>query len=235
MDRNIAIITARGGSKRIPKKNIKEFCGRPVLLYSIDAAIKSGCFGTVMVSTDDEEIATIAIKAGAQVPFMRDMATADDYASTADVLNEVFSKYDRQGISFDYACCIYPTAPFLTAEKLSEAMGLLTSKNARTVMPVTAFSFPPQRAVVIKNGFLKALHPEYFNCRSQDLEPLYHDCGQFYAFNVPLFRKSGTLTVDNVIPIAVSNLEMQDIDNYEDWKIAEMKYRLVMDKEKTDK
>ena len=154
--RNIAIITARGGSKRIPRKNIKEFCGKPIICYSIEAALESGVFDTVMVSTDDEEIAQIAKEAGAEVPFFRSEATSNDYAGTADVLKEVLDTYADMGQTFDYGCCIYPTAPFVTGQKLRVAMDKLIKINttdqsiaqteyATTVMPVVAYSFPPQR------------------------------------------------------------------------------------------
>lgn len=227
---NIAIITARGGSKRIPRKNIKEFCGKPIMVYSIEAAIQSGIFDTVMVSTDDEEIAEIARKAGAEVPFLRSEATSNDFATTADVLHEVLDNYvNRQKKSFDYACCIYPTAPFVTAKKLQDAMNLLMEKGAPTVMPVVAYSFPPQRSVrIAEDGYLEKLDPEGYKQRSQDLEPIYHDVGQFYGFDVKEFKKTGQLIGDKVFPIVVSELEVQDIDNYEDWAMAEMKYQLMV-------
>lgn len=222
-----AIITARGGSKRIPRKNIKDFCGKPIIEYSIKAAADSGIFDEVMVSTDDEEIAKIAVKCGAKVPFMRSEKNGNDYASTADVLKEVLEKYEEIGRKFEYACCIYPTAPFVTAEKLKKAMDILIEQKADTVMPVTAYSFPPQRAVVIENGIIKPQYPEYQKCRSQDLEPIYHDCGQFYFIAVEVFQKSGLLIGGNTVPIIVDEIEVQDIDNITDWKIAEMKYRLI--------
>lgn len=225
--KNIAIITARGGSKRIPRKNIKEFCGRPILCYSIEAALTSCCFDTVMVSTDDEEIAEIARKAGAEVPFLRSEANANDYATTADVLKEVLDAYEAIGEQFDYACCIYPTAPFVTGEKLKEAMETLRAGDVTCVMPVVAYSFPPQRAVVIRDGYLKVQYPEFFQMRSQDLEKIYHDVGQFYAFEVNAFRQTGKIIGERTMPVVVSETRVQDIDTPEDWKIAEMKYRLM--------
>lgn len=224
---SIAIIPARGGSKRIPRKNIKNFCGHPVIFYSIDAAIKSSIFDEVMVSTDDEEIAQVAKGFGAKVPFTRSRQTSDDYATTSDVLKEVFGEYKSRGKNFDYACCIYPAAPFVTPEKIRKAMDLLKNKNADIVMPVVQYSFPPQRSFSIVEGKIQAIFPENIPKRSQDLEPVYHDCGQFYAMNVDKFLRIESLVGENTIPIVVSELEMQDIDNEIDWKIAEMKYKLM--------
>lgn len=191
MGSSIAIITARGGSKRIPRKNIKEFCGKPIIEYSIEAALQSGLFEEVMVSTDDVEIAKIAQAAGAQVPFMRSSANAGDYAGTDDVLMEVLLAYREQGREFDTFCCIYPTAPFVTAQKLQKAMGLL--EQADSVMPVVAFSFPPQRCMILNEaGELRMKWPEHARTRSQDLEPYYHDCGQFYCCRTAPFMEYKT-------------------------------------------
>ena len=142
----IAIITARGGSKRIPKKNIKDFLGRPILLYLIDAALKAGLFDQVMVSTDDPVIAELAQKAGANVPFLRKPATSDDYATTSDVLLEVLERYRKMGLEYDYVCCLYPTAPFVTAAKLNQAFVRLTESEATSLIPVVRYDFPIQRS-----------------------------------------------------------------------------------------
>lgn len=225
--KNIAIITARGGSKRIPRKNIKEFCGKPILSYSIEAALASGLFDRVMVSTDDGEIARTAQAFGAEVPFYRSERTADDYASTNEVLSEVLSEYAKRGERFDTVCCIYPTAPFITAERLKKAMELLIEKDADSVVPVVRFCFPPQRSVVQENGFLKFKWPEYMLSRSQDLEPFYHDVGQFYFLRTDRFLTQNRLIMDRTVPLEIPDLEAQDIDNEEDWKIAEMKFRLM--------
>ena len=191
MSHNLAMITARGGSKRIPRKNIKEFCGKPILAYSIEAARSSGAFDEVMVSTDDPEIAGIAVKYGASVPFFRSEATANDYASTDDVIMEVLKTYEERGEHFDNFCCIYPTAPFVTGERLKQAMDLLADSDS--VMPVVPFSYPPQRGLLIsEEGFLKRQFPEYALARSQDLQKIYHDCGQFYACRTDVFLKEGT-------------------------------------------
>ncbi len=226
MSKSIAIITARGGSKRIPKKNIKEFCGKPIIAYSIEAALESGVFDEVMVSTDSEEIADIARRYGANVPFMRSEKTSDDYATTADVLMEVLSEYDRRGKSFDYMSCIYPTAPFVTGEKLSKALDDLKAKNAIMAMPVVAFSYPPQRGYIIDGGIMNMKWKENFSKRSQDLEKMYHDAGQFYVFNVEEYIKRKGIIFEDIVPIVVDELEVQDIDNETDWKLAEIKYKL---------
>lgn len=224
---SVAIITARGGSKRIPRKNIRDFCGKPIMEYSVRAAVESGIFDEVMVSTEDREIAEIALRCGARVPFFRSAETSGDHAATADVIKEVLENYHGIGKDFETACCIYPTAPFVTAERLKKAMRLLYDENADTVMPIVAYSFPPQRAVIVENGRIKPQYPEYQKCRSQDLEPIYHDCGQFYMLRVSSFLRAGVLIGEKTVPMILSDLEVQDIDNDADWKIAEMKYGLL--------
>ena len=226
--KSIAIITARGGSKRIPKKNIRNFNGKPIIAYSIEAALESGIFDEVMVSTDSEEIAEIARKYGANVPFMRSANTSSDSATTADVLREVLNEYKKVGQIFEYMCCIYPTAPFVTGEKLKMAYDKVKKENVDEVMPVVTFSFPPQRGQVIKDGKLYMLNPECKNVQSQKLEKVYHDCGQFYFMDVGAFEKSGGDIHDNICPLVMSELEVQDIDNETDWKIAEMKYKIMI-------
>lgn len=222
---NIAIITARGGSKRIPHKNIKAFCGKPILLYPIQAALESGLYDEVMVSTDDPEIARIAAGAGAKIPFMRSEAASNDFASTADVLTEVLQEYQKRGKEFETMTCLYPTAPFVSAKKLRRAMELLESQNADSVMPVVAFSYPPQRGMVVDNGLLKMKWLEYLKSRSQDLESFYHDAGQFYVMRVSSFLQQRLLLMERTVPLFVSELEAQDIDNESDWKLAEIKFQ----------
>ena len=231
MKNAIAIITARGGSKRIPRKNVKEFCGKPILQYSIEAALSSGIFDEVMVSTDDEEIAQVAKAAGANIPFMRSEKTSNDYATTADVLMEVIEEYKKLGQEFAYTCCIYPTAPFITAEKLQKAFSIIKEQNAAQLKPVIAYSFPPQRCEVVRDGKLEMLHPEHRNTRSQDLEPYYHDCGQFYFYDTKELIKGNGIIVENVIPMVLSELEVQDIDNETDWKLAEIKYKMMVERD----
>lgn len=225
--KRLAIITARGGSKRIPRKNIKEFCGKPIIAYSIEAALQSGVFDEVMVSTDDEEIAAVAKQYGAKVPFYRSEATSNDYATTNDVLVEVLGEYEKRGEKFDAFCCMYPTAPFLKAERLKAAMELLENSDADKVFPVVAFSFPPQRAVVVREGQLVFHYPEYMYARSQDLEKQYHDVGQFYCFKTASFFENESFWTGKILPLEISELEVQDIDNQTDWEIAEMKWKIL--------
>lgn len=231
MEKRIAIITARGGSKRIPRKNIKKFCGKPILGYSIQAALEAAIFDTVMVSTDDEEIAAIARGCGAEVPFFRSEATANDFSTTNDVLLEVLAEYEKRGEHFDTAVCIYPTAPFVTADKIRNAVEELEGSDADTLIPVVAFSYPPQRAMIMKEGRLVFEYPEYLDSRSQDLTPHYHDVGQFYVFKTEAFRQNRKLMVGNILPLVMSELEIQDIDSETDWELAEMKYRLMQSRE----
>ena len=155
-----AIITARGGSKRIPRKNIKNFCGKPILAYSIEAALESCLFDEVMVSTDSLEIAEIAKHYGASVPFMRSERTSNDYADTTDVLTEVIEMYAERGVEFDMFCCIYPTAPFITPQKLQESYGMLSEEDVYNVIPMVAFSFPPQRGMQLQGQFIEPAYPE---------------------------------------------------------------------------
>lgn len=223
--KSIAIITARGGSKRIPKKNIRDFNGMPIIAYSIKAALDSNVFDEVMVSTDSKEIADIAIAYGAKVPFFRSEATSGDTATTSDVLKEVIATYKQNGQEFEYMACIYPTAPFVTAKKLKDAYSLLKEHKASQTMTVVKYSTPPQRALSINNdNCLKYEHEEYRNTRSQDLKPLYYDAGQFYMYNIAKFIEENGQIQNGIMPIIVSELEVQDIDNEEDWKMAEIKY-----------
>ena len=224
----LCVITARGGSKRIPYKNIREFCGKPIIAYSVEAAINSGLFEEVMVSTDDEQIAEISIQYGAKVPFLRSAKTSDDYATTRDVLEEVLLGYQKVGRSFDVLCCIYPTAPFVTGKKLQDAWKKLESSGADMLIPMTRFSFPPQRSHVIRNGKVVPMYPEMMPMRSQDLEPMYHDVGQFYYYVVDAFWNKPNM---EICMLEIPDTEAQDIDNMEDWEIAQMKYSLMATKD----
>ncbi|MEI6207379.1 MAG: pseudaminic acid cytidylyltransferase [Desulfuromonadales bacterium] len=230
MGRTVAIITARGGSKRIPRKNIKDFLGKPIIAYSITAALEAGCFDEVMVSTDDQEIAEVALSYGAKIPFYRSSETSNDFATTPDVLSEVLLEYKQRGEEFTYACCIYPTAPFVTAENLKRGYGLLREKDGDSAFPVACFGFPILRSLKIEDGFLRMIWPENLNTRSQDLPPAYHDSGQFYWLNVERFLKTKRIYSDRSVPIEIPESEVQDIDNEEDWKIAEIKYQMIMTK-----
>ena len=228
---NIAIITARGGSKRIPKKNIKNFCGKPIIAYSIEAALSAGIFDKVMVSTDSEEIASVARTYGAEVPFMRSEATSTDFATTSDVLLEVIGNYEERGCFFEFGCCLYPTAPFVNADILRKAYDTLSSSTSKTLLPVVAFSFPPQRGVFIRDSKLVLSQPEYLNTRSQDLEKMYHDCGSFSMFRVNEFKHEKKLITDNTVPFVMDEIMVQDIDNESDWKMAELKYNMLFAEE----
>ncbi len=225
--KRIAIIPARGGSKRIPRKNIKPFLGKPIIAYSIEAAIHSKLFDEVMVSTDDPEIAGIAGKYGAKIPFLRSEAASGDHATTADALLEVLAGYEKMGNHFEHACCIYPTAVFVTADKLKEAFALLVQKNYLSVFPVLPFSYPIWRSLKNEEGKLSMNYPEYLHARSQDLPVAYHDAGQFYFFKTDVLFREKTLFTSHSGGIIIDELEGQDIDNETDWQLAELKYQLL--------
>ena len=227
MSKNLCIIPARGGSKRIPRKNIKNFMGKPIIAYSIEAALKSGLFCEVMVSTDDQEIAETSIRYGAVVPFLRSEKNANDFATTVDVLMEVLEEYKNRGEKFENICCLYPTAPFTTGVKFTEAFEKLIKENLDTVFPVLPFSYPIQRSLKLENNKLQYFFPEYQNWRSQDLEEAYHDAGQFYFIRSESFNNKKSIVSDNTGSINLSEIEAQDIDNEMDWKLAELKYELL--------
>ncbi len=229
LQNNIAIIPARGGSKRIPGKNIKLFLGKPIIAYSIEMALNSGLFSEVMVSTDDAEIADIAKKYGAKVPFIRSAKNADDHATTMDVINEVLGFYKSERKNFDYACCIYPTAPLATAIHLKEGFEKLKNKNLHSVFPVVAFSYPVWRGLEIDaSGHTKMVWKEYQNSRSQDLKQVYHDAGQWYWFNPK--EITNTLFTEKTASVILGEEEAQDIDTTSDWLMAEMKYKMLYNK-----
>ncbi len=224
----IAIILARGGSKRIPRKVIRPFLGKPILLYSIETALQSGLFDAVMVSTEDEEIGDLAKQHGAVVPFLRSAQTANDFATSAEVLLEVLDQYTLRGESFDYACCLYPTAPFVTPDLLQRAFTRLIERQFDTVYPVQQFSFPVQRAIFLRDGTVEWLQPEHALTRSQDLEPAYHDAGQFYFINLEAFRAKRLLITDYSGGIIIPEMAAHDIDTEADWEVAEFKYKLLL-------
>lgn len=223
INHNLCIIPARGGSKRIPRKNIKDFLGKPIIAYSIEVAIKSKLFDEIIVSTDDEEIAEIAIKYGAKVPFLRSKENADDFATLADVVDEVKEKYNRLKVNFEFICCILPTAPLITIDNLIKTYTLLKQENYDSVRPVVSFSYPIQRAFkLLDNNKVEMFYPEYLTTRSQDLEPAFHDAGQFYWM-----QSEKGLRGKYKGGFEISELETQDIDNIQDWKLAEIKYKLL--------
>ena len=220
--RALAIIPARGGSKRIPRKNIKPFRGIPVIAYSIRCATLSGCFDEVMVSTDDAEIAEIAEGFGAVVPFMRTPATANDFATLADVVAEVLEMYAERGRSFDEFCCILPTAPLLEARDISESRHALSSAPA--IFSAARFEYPIWRALRLRDGAASMIWPEHLRSRSQDLETAYHDAGMFYWARAAAFSGRGTLFLEGSRIWELPTTRIQDIDTPEDWELAEMKF-----------
>lgn len=222
---NLCIIPARGGSKRIPRKNIRDFLGKPIIAYSIETALESGLFSEVMVSTDDEEIAEIAKRYGAKVPFSRSKESANDFAPLKDVVNEVLEYYKQKNQNFEEVCCLLPTAPFVTAKMLIEAQTLMRKENYDLVKPIVRFGYPIQRALRLVDGRVEMFNPEHALTRSQDLEEAYHDAGMFYWCSFKLgfdgIRKGG---------IIISEKESQDIDTIEDWEIAELKFHYLFSK-----
>ena len=224
----LAIVPARGGSKRIPGKNRRLFCGRPILEYSIKAAVDAGIFDAIICSTDDPETAEFARAAGAEVPFMRSPETSNDTAVLADVFLEVLNEYSRRGRSFRYFCGIMATAPFLTGFRLRDSFDKMVRLNADLLVPVVRFSYPVQRALFEdQSGRLEMFQPQYRDSRSQDLVPAYHDAGQFYWHETSSFLEDFRRNFKGAVPYELPESEVQDIDTEEDWKIAEMKYRLL--------
>ncbi|MEM6298313.1 MAG: pseudaminic acid cytidylyltransferase [Bacteroidota bacterium] len=229
--KRLAIIPARGGSKRIPRKNIKAFLGKPILAYSIEAALESELFDTVMVSTDDPEIAEVGKKYGASVPFLRSAENANDTAGTAEALLEVIERYAEQGETFVEGCCLYATAPFITPEKLRFAYQKMQEDSFDSVFTATRFPSPIQRALRQTDaGKIEMIWPENRPKRSQDLEPTYHDAGQFYWFKSEALQREKRLFMSNSGMLEVPTTEVQDIDEPEDWTLAELKYQFWQQK-----
>ncbi len=225
--RRIAIIPARSGSKRVPGKNIKEFCGKPIIAYSIKAALDAGIFDYVMVSTDSEKIADIAKEYGADVPFLRSEAASNDFAPDRDVQLEVLGELKKRGMEFDEMIYIYPCAPFITSERLKEAVEKFEKTNATMVFPVVKLDTGFLRSYYIDdNGNLKRKFPEYYRYRTQDLPALYEDCGQFYVIKISEFMDIQKAR-QNWVPLIIPEEEAQDIDTLKDWEIAEQKYKTL--------
>lgn len=228
--KNIAIIPARGGSKRIPGKNIKQFLGKPIIEYSINAALETSLFDTVIVSTDDIAVKEIAVKSGAKVPFLRSQKNSNDFAIISDVLMEVIAQLEESGQKYEYICCLYPTAPFVTSKKLEESYNLLLKTGASGVISVVKYSSPIQRALRIdadKRLFL--INKNFEKVRSQDLEPAYYDAGQFFWLRVSDFLKNNEIFSNNLVGYIVDQMEARDIDSMEDWKEAEIKFKYLQD------
>ena len=226
----VAIIPARGGSKRIPRKNIRDFRGQPLIAYSIRAAIKSELFDEVIVSTDDDEIAAIAREYGATTPFVRPADISDDHATTEDVIVHALEWYVEQSLTVNEICCIYATAPFIQVSDICKAHQLLMSSEKQFVFPVTSFPFPIQRAVKLgQDACVSMFSPEHMQTRSQDLEEAYHDVGQFYWGKSEAFLQRKPLFSNAAVGLPIPRYRVQDIDTLEDWKRAEMLYQVLHD------
>jgi pseudaminic acid cytidylyltransferase len=223
----ICIIPARGGSKRIPRKNIRLFAGKPIIAYPIQAALDSGCFDEVMVSTDDWEIASVARAHGAQVPFLRSPKTSDDHSGTLEVINEVIETYRRsEQREFEYGCCLFATAALVTPERLREGWDIISSQpNLNYVLTLIPFGFPIQRAVYMLNGRVHMFHPEHYTTRSQDLPKSYKDAGQWHWFRSGCIGQMLPVLGPTSGAVILSEAEAQDIDDEEDWRLAELKHQ----------
>jgi N-acylneuraminate cytidylyltransferase len=224
--KNIAIIPARGGSKRIPRKNIREFHGKPIIAYPIHTALASGLFDVVMVSTDDEEIASVSKKHGALIPFFRSRENSDDHAPLANVIMEVLNDLEKRGNHFDNFCCILPATPFILPEHLKKGYNLLTGEKFDSVFPAVRFSHPIQRAFRIKHGKATMLWPEMMEVRTQDLPTSYHDSGQFYWVNIMSFFREKRLFMSNTGAIEFTEYDFIDIDDETDWERAELLFSI---------
>ncbi len=224
----IAIIPARGGSKRIKKKNSKIFCGHPIISYSIKQAKACGLFDHIIVSTDDHEIAEISKNLGAEVPFLRPAELSGDFVGTVDVINHAIDYMEKEKAKqVTYACCLYPTAPFVMAEDLREGYMKLSNSEKLFAFSVTTFAFPIQRALKINNDEMQAFWPENIEKRSQDLEEAYHDAGQFYWGKREGFLQKHQIFSPASIPVILPRERVQDIDTEEDWRRAELLYQLL--------
>jgi len=225
---NIAIIPARGGSKRIPRKNIKPFHGKPIIAYSIEAAKRSNCFDKIIVSTDDQEIADIAIKYGAEVPFIRPLEIADDHSTTIAVIQHALTWCESAQWQIDNVCCIYPTAPFLLSEDIQQGLEKLSQPDVEYAFSATAFSFPIQRAIALsEESSVSMFSPEHANTRSQDLQQGYHDAGQFYWGKKSAFLLGKAIFATHSKAIILPRKRVQDIDTFEDWEFAEHLFSLL--------
>lgn len=224
----LAVIPARGGSKRIPRKNIKPFCGKPMIAWSIEAARSSGCFDRIVVSTDDLEIADVARNHGADVPFMRPEELSDDYTGTIPVIAHAIQWHQQHDVSPEEVCCIYATAPFVTAVDLQHGLQRLNDSGADYAFSVTSYAFPIQRAVRIgANGRVEMFYPEHFNTRSQDLEEAFHDAGQFYWGRASAWLAGKPIFSSAAAPVMLPRHRVQDIDTAEDWIRAESMFQAL--------
>lgn len=224
----IAVIPARGGSKRIPRKNIKEFCGKPMIAYSIEAALQSGCFDKIIVSTDDSEIMEVAKSYGAEVPFIRPKELSNDYAGTIPVIRHAIEWLAEQGVEVNLVCCLYATAPFVTAEYLQQGLQQLKETNAAYAFTVTSYAFPIQRAIKLNSELgVEMFDANNFNTRSQNLEEAWHDAGQFYWGRVDAWVNEKTIFGAESTPVILPRHRVQDIDTPEDWERAEWMFKAL--------
>jgi N-acylneuraminate cytidylyltransferase len=227
----LCVIPARGGSKRIPRKNIKEFCGKPIIAYSIEAALNSGCFDHVIVSTDDEEIAEVASSYGASTPFIRPDQLSNDFAGTIPVIKHAIEWFDEHDQSPSDVCCLYATAPFVSPVSIVRAYEQMLTTDAEYCFTVTSYTFPIQRAIRFsEENRVEMFYPENFNQRSQDLEEAYHDAGQFYWGRAHTWKNEQILFSDRASPFIIPRYLVQDIDTLEDWLLAELMYQVVQNK-----
>lgn len=225
---NIAIIPARGGSKRIPRKNIKLFHGKPMIAYSIEAAQKSGCFDKIIVSTDDQEIADVAKQYGAEVPFIRPADISDDFATTLDVMQHAINWCKQQLWNVELVCCIYATAPFILPEYIQHGLKVVSAEHVEYAFSATNFPFPIQRAISLgEDTSVSMFSPEYATTRSQDLEEAYHDAGQFYWGKASAFLMGKAIFAEHSKAIVLPRKRVQDIDTFEDWELAESLYSIL--------
>lgn len=219
----LAIVPARGGSKRVPRKNIKAFGGQPMIYWPIAAAIQSGCFDRILVSTDDPEIAEVAKKNGADVPFIRPAELSDDHIGTMPVIAHAIRWQNDHGLQVSEACCIYATAPFVQARDLQRGLQIMNESGADYAFSVTTFPFPIQRAIrITKSQRIEMFQPEHFNTRSQDLEEAWHDAGQFYWGKAAAWLSNEPLFGSRSAPVMLPRYRVQDIDTLEDWLRAEL-------------
>lgn len=221
----LAIIPARGGSKRIPRKNIKHFAGLPMIAWSIQAAIKSACFDSIIVSTDDDEIAQIALDSGAEVPFIRPEELSNDHIGIIPVIAHAITWQNTCSTPVSQACCIFATAPFIRAEDLQQGLDVLLQTGADYAFSVTSYAFPIQRAIrITPDNRVEMFYPEHFNTRSQDLEKAWHDAGQFYWGQANAWLNHKPLFAPTTAPVPLPRVRVQDIDTPEDWEHAEIMF-----------
>lgn len=225
----VAIIPARGGSKRIPRKNVKEFCGKPMIAWSIEAAKASACFDKIVVSTDNREIANVAEQWGAEVPFIRPKDLADDHTGTLPVIHHAVQWLKDHDFAVDHACCLYATAPFVSAEDIQRGYQFIQQTSSSYAFSVTSYAFPIQRAIrITESGQVAMFNPEYFHTRSQDLEEAWHDAGQFYWGTSKAWLEKKPIFCEDSVPVKLPRHRVQDIDTPEDWARAEWLFKAML-------